>query len=247
MNKPLAVALLSTAGLIGTAGDASADDFTFGISFGSHSKTKGFVGFHAGDVRPVHPRPIRPVIPVYPTYPIDPVYPPMRPIPPTPVVADCTCDCQRLFIPAHVECRQETVCEPAVYEDRCVPVFEQVCVPVYETVCVPVFVERCDPHTGRMVKVKIGERRQRVQIGTRMETVKTGERTEHVLVRPETCRTIETKVQVPGRYVLVCDEPVQAFDRDGADGLERMDRAQYDAEMARFGGRQSLAFAKPIR
>ncbi len=229
-KKSVAIALLSTAGLLSTAAPASADDFSFGISFGGgHSRPRGHVGFRTGGSHfrpapivpgpfyprpaypvPVYPRPIAvptyPTLPAYPTYPSYPTQPPPQ--------DDCSCECRQVYIPPHEVCRQETVCEPPVYEDRCVPVYESVCVPIYE--------EQCDPYTGRMVRVQVGQRFERRQTGTRME---------RVMVRPETCRTITVRDVVPGRYVTVCDHPGE----HRHEGVV-MAQAEYDVEMARVGG-----------
>lgn len=160
-------------------------------------------GVVVAPVRPVRPiRPIRPVGPVGPGIVVDPVFPAF----PDPGHGhDSHCVCDRTYIPAHTVCREETVCVPAVYEDRCVPVYETRCVPVYETVCVPVTDWVIDPRTGRRHEVVVGERKESVQVGERHETVKVGERHERVLVQAETTRVVTHHDTVPGRWVTVCD------------------------------------------
>jgi len=152
-------------------------------------------GFVAGPIRPVGLGLV-----------VDPVFPPFPGGGPGAGHGhghECACD--RTYIPAHTVCREEIVCVPAVYEERCVPVYETRCVPVYETVCVPVTDWVIDPRTGRRHQVVVGERTERVQVGERHETVKVGERHERVLVAAETTRVVTRHETVPGRWVTVCD------------------------------------------
>lgn len=166
------------------------------------------------------PAPFRPVgpsvvpAPAFPTFPTFPTYP-MLPRYPGPVGGhdgrhghgdEGDCDCARVHIPAHTVCRQETVCVPAVYEDRCVPVYDVRCVPIFETVCVPVTAWVTDPRTGRRHEVVVGERKEQVQVGERKERVQVGERHERVLVRAETTRIVTRHELVPGRTVTLCDD-----------------------------------------
>jgi len=182
----------SFAGLAVAAAPARADDvevgFFFGGTTGGDGGSRGFFGI---DVRRAYelgrarvyrqPRVVEaPYAPVaYPPVAYPPVvYPaPVAPTYPAPGLA-----CQE-WIPAHEVCRHEVVHEPAVYDERCVPVYDtievpvydEVCVPVFEPVCVPVFDERkvpvydrvVDPRTGKAKKVLVGHRLERVQVGER--------------------------------------------------------------------------------
>jgi hypothetical protein len=105
---------------------------------------------------------------------------------PRPAPAPCPPACEHVFIPAHQVCRVERVREPAVWEDRCVPVYEDRCVPVFEW------------------RVDRWGRKQRIQVGTRTERVQVGTRTERVCVQPERWVERVREEWVPGRWVWVC-------------------------------------------
>lgn len=241
----LSLAALSLAGFCSLAAPARADDvhLDFGFFGREGHRSRGFFGFDyrapirfERAVRPVEPAPFRP--------PVVPYAPPV-PVAPIGFVAgngsdrDDGCRPHREYVPPHVECREESVCEPAVYEDRVVPVFEDRCVPIFDVVCVPLFDERrvpiydvvVDPRTGHRRRVVVGERTERVQIGERKERVKVGERheqvavgtrVERVLVRAETTRVVKREVWVPGRYVMVLPDER----RDGREG--RFDERRFD-------------------
>jgi len=257
----LSLAALSLAGFCALAAPARADDvhFDFGFFGRDGHRSRGFFGFDyrapirfERAARPVEPAPFRP--------PVAPYAPPV-PVAPIGFVAgngldrDDDCRPHREYVPPHVECREETVCEPAVYEDRVVPVFEDRCVPIFDVVCVPLFDERrvpiydvvVDPRTGHRRRVVVGERTERVQIGERKERVKVGERheqvevgtrVERVLVRAETTRVVKREVWVPGRYVMVMPDAR----RDGRDGREgRFDERRFDRRSdGRFEERGNL-------
>lgn len=171
-------------------------------------------------IRTVPPRrvePYRPFDPVIVTDPVGP-YRPGRPhgpgkffepgFPPHAGHDDGRgddCACARTYIPPRMVAREEIVCVPAVYDDRCVPVYETRIVPIYETVRVPITQVTVDPRTGRRREVVIGERQERVQVGERTERVQVGERHERVLVQPETTRVVTRYETVPGRWVTLCD------------------------------------------
>ena len=123
----------------------------------------------------------------------------------------CACCC-RVYVPPCTVWRERTVCGPALYEDRCVPVFEDVEVPIHEEVRVPICEERCDPATGTWNRVQVGERLERRQVGMRLDRVRVGDRVERVLVRPETTRTVRVPETVPGHYVTVCETPGHRHD-----------------------------------
>ncbi len=127
------------------------------------------------------------------------------PVPYAPAHADpCACCC-RVYVPPRTTWHEETVCEPAICEDRCVPVYEDVEVPVCEMVPVPVYEQCCDPVTREMVAVKVGERLESRQVGTRRDRVCVGTRVERVVVRPATTRVVRIPETVPGHYVTVCE------------------------------------------
>jgi len=203
--KPVSLAVLSLLGLAAAAGPARADDLSLDIGFevrGARVRD-GYVG--GGADRPIDARPL-PGAPAPvarragPTFVPDPAHWMHR-------GGFDDRDRHGVYVPAHFERRTETVCDPAVYDDRVVPVFErravpvfdEVEVPVYREVTVPVFEERLVPRfdivldrrTGRphrvqvgvrAEQVRVGERTQRVQSGTRHERVRVGERHEQVQV-----------------------------------------------------------------
>ena len=226
IRLPLAtvsVLAASLLGLVALAAPARADDvrFDFGFGFRDGHTPRGFFGV---DVRV----PIR-------------VDRPVRVIEPAPYPRDRgferdACAPRREYLPPHMEYRQETVCEPAVYEDRCVPVFEDRCIPIFEEVCVPVYEQRrvaiyewvVDTRTGhrrkvvvgqRIEQVKIGDRTERVKVGDRHEQVEVGTRMERVLVRAETTRVVTREQWIPGRYVMVLPDAR----RDGLRGERHED------------------------
>lgn len=276
----------SFAGLAVAAAPARADDvdvgFFFGGTTGGHGGSRGFFGidvrraYEVGRARVYRqPRvveaPYAPVVyppvaypPVaYPPVAYPPVaYPPVaHPAPVAPTRPAPGLGCQE-WIPAHEICRQEVVHEPAVYDERCVPVYDtvevpvydEVCVPVFEPVCVPVFDERMvpvydrvvDPRTGKAKKVLVGQRLERVQVGERTEQRQVGERKERVVVgsRTERVKVGERKEQVlvrpaTQRVVEVKDfvpgRFVTVVDRPVRPGTlpgEVMTRAQYEAALA---------------
>ena len=266
--KRLSLAAASLLGLVGFAAPARADDVRvdFGFGFGGHSGRSRGGFFGIGFERPVRyvpaPRVIAQPAPFYPAYPARPTGPvfgapsawtegPGRP-------DRCECEPRQEYIPAHVEYRNETVCVPAVYEDRCVPVYEDRCVPIFEEVCVPVYDVRrvpilewvIDRHSGRRHQVVVGERAERVKVGERKEQVKVGDRheqvevgtrMERVLVRAETTRIVQREEWVPGRYVAVGggghDRHILAGD-EGAGRGEYPRAPEYDERRddGRFGG-----------
>ena len=246
MNR-LSLAAASLLGLAGFAAPARADDIhiDFGFGFRDGRTHGGFFG--VGVETPVRftPRP-RVIVDPAPFYPGFHAYPARRADPtivvdPAPWARDGgrgrdDCEPRQEFIPAHLECRPETICEPAVYEDRCIPVFEDRCVPVYEEVCVPLYEDRrvpitewvIDARTGRrhMIvigmrneRVKVGDRTERVKVGDRHEQVQVGTRMERVLVRAEVTRVVNHEEWVPGRYVTVAP-----------DARDRHERARYEAD-----------------
>jgi hypothetical protein len=191
--------------------------------------------------------------PAYPMPAPAPVYAPMpTPAPvaaPAPACGPCATPtapcCLRVYVPPTTVIRETTVCEPAAYEEKRIPVYEDATVPVYEekTVstyedrCVPIFEDRCDPATGattrvhvgdRTERVVVGERMERVVVGTRIERTQVGERIERVLVRPETKRLVRVPETLPGRYVVVCESHDH---RHASHEGEVMTRAQYGAAM----------------
>jgi len=189
MRIALALALGCSA-LAAAAPAARADGLAFGFSYsdGDHDhghghgrrhrvhrhRDEGFaafvgIGFDAVPRRAVPP----PVL--------------VRRVRPAPVVVVEDC-CRTVWIPERIVFREEVVCEPAVWDTRCVPVYDEVCEPLYD--------ERWDPVACETVRVRVGERHRRVQVG---------ERTERVLVRPETSRVVRVPETIPGRFVRVCD------------------------------------------
>lgn len=217
--KRVSFAVLSLLGLAGLAAPARADDLRldFGLDVRDGRVRDGYVGVGAG--RPTGDRP---------TFVADP----------TPWGRHDRFDGRepvRTYVPAHLERRVQTVCEPAVYEDRQVPVFEDRVVPVFREVSVPVFDERLVPtfeivfdrRAGYPRRVQVGVHSERVQVGTRLERVRAGERherievgtrTEHVLVRAERCYTVEREVWVPGAYLALGEpSPDRGHDRRGDD------------------------------
>ena len=130
---------------------------------------------------------------------------------------------RREYVPAHLETRQETVLEPAVYEDRRVPVYETRTVPVFRQVELPIFETRrvpiigwiADPFSGqrrrvvlghRLESVRVGGRIEQIEVGRRTESVLVGTRMEHVLVRAESSRIVTREIWVPGRYLIVSSD-----------------------------------------
>jgi hypothetical protein len=236
--KRLALVLAALAGASGAA-PAFADDLSIevhGRGHGRHGGVRVDAGLVIADGRRAEPR-----------------HAPAPVAPPVPAFG------QRLWVPPHRALASETVCDPAVYDERLVPVFESRRVPVHETVEVPVFrvvqvpvyEDRVVPvygsvwqpsrsvlvgphggvsgaHGGRERLVQVGTRVERVQVGTRLERVQTGTRAERVqvgervervqvgtrvervLVRPEICREVTRLVEVPGRWVVVVDDPRRA-------------------------------------
>ena len=201
--KRVPFALLALLGLAAAAAPAGADDFGFGAEFGGRDarwrdRTFG-IGFDAHERRAPRPR--------YEPYPE-----------PTPFPAPTREFGRRVFVPAHLERRTETVCQPAVYdtrrvpvyEERVIPVFRDVTVPTFENVRVPVYETRRVPifqavlgHHGHSIQIQIGERTERIQVGERTERVEVGTRVEHVRVGDR-----RERVQVGERTerVLVCAE-----------------------------------------
>ncbi|MBL9085567.1 MAG: hypothetical protein JNM10_00350 [Planctomycetia bacterium] len=266
----LVLAPASVAGLAASAAPARAGDVEVGFFFGGTSGGRGGSrGFFGVDVRRAYevgrarvhrqPRvfegPYAPVVNPPVAYP--PVaYPPVAPTYPAPGLA-----CQE-WIPAHEVCRHEVVHEPAVYDERCVPVYDtvevpvydEVCVPVFEDVCVPVFDERMvpvydrvvDPRTGKAKKALVGQRLERVKVGERTEQRQVGERKERIVVgsRTERVKVGERKEQVlvrpaTQRVVEVKDVVPGRFVtvvdhpvRPGTLPGEVMTRAQYEAALA---------------
>jgi len=270
----------SLLGLVASAPPARADDvevgFFFGGTTGGRGGSRGLFGGSRGffgiDLRRsfeverarvyrqprVVPGPYAPV--AYPPVAYPPVaYPPVAYPPVAYPGPDLGC---QAWIPAHEVCRTEVVCEPAVYEDRCVPVYDTVEVPVYDVVCVPVFEEVCvpvfderlvpvydrvvHPRTGKVKQVVVGERLERVQVGERHEQRQVGERKERVVVGSRTERVqvgertervlvrAETKRLIE-RKELVPGRFVTVVDgrvRPGSLPGEVMTRAQYEAELA---------------
>ncbi|MCC7138464.1 MAG: hypothetical protein IT460_08585 [Planctomycetes bacterium] len=202
----LATALASVLGFAATAAPASADDFTldrFALRFDTGGRSSR--GFVAVDFVARPPAPREPRVLAEPA----PYAPWGRPgFPPPPVVE------HRRWVPGYDVVVEDVVCEPAVYEDRCVPVYDTVEVPVYDEVVVPVFrtvrvpvtetrtvplFERVvDPRTGRVRNVRVGERTETVVVGEREERVRAGERRERVVVGHRTER-----VQVSERHERV--------------------------------------------
>ena len=165
------------------------------------------------------------------------------PPPPAPAVAyaphvdPCACCC-RVYVPPRTTWREETVCEPAVSEDRCVPVYEDVEVPVCEMVPVPVYEQCCDPVTKEMVAVKVGERLESRQVGTRLDRICVGTRVERVVVRPATTRVVRVPETVPGHYVTVCES--RGHRHEG----QVWTRSQYESAIVVAGARER---GRPIR
>lgn len=266
----------SVLGLVTTAAPARADDdVEIGVFFGGRSGERGTSGgffgvdlrrtFEVGRARGfrpprVLPSPYAPVAypPAHPPF-YAPAHPPAT-YGPAPALPDF---CGPAWIPAHEVCRQEVVCEPAVYDERCVPVYDTVEVPVYDVVCVPVFEDVCvpvfderrvpvvervvDPRTGKAKKVVVGHRMERVVVGERTEQRQVGERKERVVVGS---RTERVKVGERTERVLVRPETTRVIEvkdvvpgrfvtvvdgpvRAGTIAGEVMTRAQYDAELAR--------------
>jgi hypothetical protein len=207
----LSLAVPSLVGLAATAAPARADDLHLDFGFGVRDGRvrDGYVG--VGTDRPVD-RPIRVTPAPLPRY-----------VPPT-IVTDPAPwprrdgfddrDRRRVYVPPHLERRTETVCEPAIYEDRLVPVYEDRVVPVfddrrvpvYREIGVPVFEDRLVP-TFQMVldrhgrpsrvqigvhteHVRVGDRTERVQVGTRLDRVQVGERHEQVQIGTRTERVL---------------------------------------------------------
>ncbi len=268
----------SVLGLVASAAPARADDLDVGVFFGGssggHGGSRGFFGidlrrsFEVGRARVqrqprVVPAPYAPA--AYPPVAYPPVaYPPVAypPVAYPPVAHPAPHLGRQVFIPAHEVCRSEVVCEPAVYEDRCVPVYDTVevpvydvvCVPVYEEVCVPVFDERrvpvydrvVHPRTGKVKQVVVGERLERVQVGERHEQRQVGERKERVVVGSRTERvqvgerTERVLVRAETKRVVERKERVpgrfvtvvDASVRPGTVPGEVMTRAEFEAEMA---------------
>jgi hypothetical protein len=160
----------------------------------------------------------------------------------------------RVFIPEHDVVTETTVVDPAVCEDRVVPVFATVRGPVYENVTVPIYETRrlpmdrrerfYGPPAERFVRVKVGERFERVQVGERTERVPVGQRVEHVLVRPESTRVVPRVEHVAGRFVIVIDERADHGDRGDGRGFDRearlrgevLTREEFQREMALVAG-----------
>lgn len=278
--KHTALALASVLGLAATAAPASAGDLTLDhVAFGFGFGDRGGRGFFTADFVPRFqrvraPRVVADPVPVAPR----PFHAPPAPVPPPAWGAGPVHDgCHRMWVPAHDVLVEDVVCEPAVYEDRCVPVYESVRVPVYDEVCVPVYEEVCvpvygtrtvplydrvfDPVTGRVRTVRIGERTERVQTGERTERVQTGERKERVVVGHRTER-----VQVGERHekVLVRAEACRTVTRvehvpgrfvtcvhDRAHGAgvagEVVTWDEYRAEMARVAAGPEVAAAPAPR
>ncbi len=247
----LSLATASLLGLVAFAAPARADDvhIDFGVGFRDGRAPSGFFGIGVGTSAHA-PRPRVHVEPV-PYVPVRPANPGRQFVPegsaPFGAPAFGAHDGDggrhrggfepaREFIPAHLEVRSVTVCEPAVYEDRLVPVFEDRCVPIYDVVCIPLFENHVvpvykrvvDPRSGRSHKVvvgqrteqvKVGERKERVKIGERHEQVEVGTRMERVLVRAEVTRVVNHEEWVPGRYVTA--------GAGARDRLERRGRGEF--------------------
>ncbi len=241
--KRVSLAVLSLLGLAGVAAPARADDSDFGLRGRDRRARDGDVGV---DVDRMPRSPAAPM-PRY-VHPVE-----ASPSPVQPFDGGTERDFRRArsdrddrgfrdfrgdrefrpaYVPGHFEMRREVVCEPAIYEDRLVPIFEDRCVPVFGEVSVPVFDDRLVPtfevvldrRSGRPHRVQVGVRTERVQVGTRLERVRVGERheqvevgtrTERVLVRAEARRVVEREEWVPGRYLsrMPGDHDRHAFDR----------------------------------
>jgi hypothetical protein len=149
----------------------------------------------------------------------------------------------RVFIPEHDVVIEQAVVDPAIYEDRAVPVFSTVRVPIYENVSVPIYGYRSLP-LDRQQRFYGPQAVQsvRVQVGERLERVPAGQRIEHVLVRPETTRVIRRVEHVAGRFVTVIDETGdrRGLDRDPRLAGDVLTREEFEREMALVAGAQGF-------
>ena len=207
----LLLATLSLLGLVAFATSARADDAPIDAGAGLGTPVRL-------TKRPpaiVAPPPAAPVLPAAPV-----PRPDLKPPEPLAPLDHNALEPRPEYVPGHFEARTETICEPAVYADRSVPVYVDRCTPIFDDVRVPVYEDRRVPRvewvndlkTSQLkqvvvgmttVRVKVGETVERRRVGERHDRVRVGSRTERVLVRAEACRVITREDWVPGRYVIV--------------------------------------------